>query len=135
MKNQPKLTPNQIRGVKESMQLIISLASVINLEWHDLMPDFVQAQVGQIKQRSKRLLEDAEAIKKICYSLVYCTESQEHMDFEFAFELQRLNKFFSTVEYNTLKEFNDKNELLEKIDIKEVQHENKSSDSECIQST
>jgi len=115
-----KLTDKQIRGVKESMQLIISLASVINLEWHDLMPDFLKAQVGQIKLRSKRIMEDAEVIKKQCYTLVYCTESQEHMDFEFSYELQRLNRFFSTVEYNTLKEFNDKNEALEKIDVKDA---------------
>lgn len=110
-----KLTDKQIRQLKESMQLIVTLASVINLEWHEIAPDFIKTQTGQIKQRCKRIIEDGEAIKKVCYTLVYSTESQEHMDFEFAFELQRLNKFFSTVEYNTLKEFNDKNEELEKV--------------------
>ncbi len=130
-----KLTEKQIRGVKESMQLIISLSHTISLEWHDIMPEFVKAQVGQIKMRSKRLLEDATAIKKLCETLVYCTESEDHMAFEFAYEILRLNKFFTTVEYNTLKEFNDKNESLPKVDFKEIKNENKSSNSECIQGT
>lgn len=103
------------------MQMIILLSDVISLEWHDLAPDFIKTQTGQIKQRCKRIIEDSSMIKKICEQLVYATEPEEHMKFELPYELQRLNKFFSTVEFNQLKSFNDQNEALPKIDYQEYQ--------------
>lgn len=116
-----KLTQKQIRALKESMQMIILLSEVISLEWHELAPDFIKTQTGQIKQRTKRITEDATAIKKVCETLVYATEEEDHMAFELPYELQRLNRFFSTVEFNQLKSFNDKNETLPKIDYKDYQ--------------
>lgn len=116
-----KLTEKQIRSLKESMQMIILLSDVISLEWHDLAPDFIKTQTGQIKQRCKRIIEDSSMIKKICEQLVYATEDEEHMAYELPYELQRLNRFFSSVEFNQLKAFNDKNETLPKIDYQEYQ--------------
>lgn len=118
-----KLSDKQIRSLKESMQMIILLSEVINLEWHEISPDFLKTQTGQIKQRTKRIIEDATVIKKVCETLVYATEDIDHMSYELPYELQRLNKFFSTVEYNSLKSFNDKNETLEKVDYKDYQNQ------------
>lgn len=118
-----KLTDKQVKSLKESMQMIILLSEVISLEWHEIAPDWIKTQTGQIKQRTKRIIEDSTAIKKICETLVYATESPDHMAFELPYELQRLNKFFSSVEFNQLKAFNDKNETLPKIDYKDYQNQ------------
>jgi len=114
-----KLSEQQAIKLTASIQTIMGAVNVAQLEYYELLPDY-QAKLSQIKQRSRRLLEDLESIKKLCYTIVNPREQVEHIDYEMGYELHRLFSFFSTMEYNQLKDFNNLIYQHPTIDIHEL---------------
>lgn len=114
-----KLTDKQLIDLIASIQTIIGAVNVANLEYYQLIPDYLQ-KLGQIKQRCKRIKEDLEAIKKVCYTIVKPKEDVEQIDYGMGHELHRLFSWFSTMKVDQLREFNDLIYQHPTIDIKEL---------------
>lgn len=102
-----KLTDKQLIELISSIQTIMGAVNVAQLEFYQLLPDY-QQKLSQIKQRTRRVIEDLESVKKLCYSVVRPRESIEQIDYGMGHELHRLFVYFSTMEVNQLKEFNDR---------------------------
>jgi len=101
-----KLTDKQLIELISSIQTIIGAVNVAQLEFYQLIPDY-QQKLGQIKQRTRKVIEDLDAVKKLAYTIVKPKEEIEHIDYGLGHELHRLFVFFSTMEVNQLREFNN----------------------------
>lgn len=114
-----KLTEKQLIDLIASIQTIIGAVNVAQLEFYQLIPDY-QQKLGQIKQRTRRVIEDLDAVKKLAYTVVKPKEDVEQIDYGLGHELHRLFSFFSTMEVNQLREFNNLIYQHPTIDISEL---------------
>lgn len=119
IKRRMKHSEEKIKEIVGSMQTILALANMIEMEWWQLMPEF-KTKLGGINQRCKRLKEDANAIKQHCYTLVKYKEEKDYVDIEHPAELYRSIKLMATIHTPNLREFNDKLEALPTIEIKDL---------------
>lgn len=114
-----KHSEETIKKVVTSMQTILALTNMIEMEWWDMMPEF-RTKIGGINQRIKRITEDCKAIKSHCYTLVKNKEDKDYVDIEHPSELYRSMKLLATINTPNLKEFNDKLEAMPTIEVKDL---------------
>lgn len=114
-----KLTEKQLIELISSIQTIMGAVNVAQLEFYQLLPDY-QQKLSQVKQRTRRVMDDLESVKKLCYTIVRPKDSIEHIDYNMGHELHRLFSFFSTMDVNQLKEYNDLIYQHPDIDVNEL---------------